>query len=309
MDIRVNSKPQGDSTPLNATNDGPRASAELAEDGASRTVAPSATVLQRRSSEVDRRIDALTDSLKRAKFDSSNSNTGSTNDFEKPSVIAARLVSLLPSIRLRGEIQWAMNAEIAATHLLTTPPNSQFAAKIVDDLSWRAGSRRSSATYSLWVGLAAFFTLAVLVTFVGTAYVLPALNSAVNAHDPFKLDTLVGGLPIITYLLVGLFGGLGSVASIAIRAEGLDNGLEPMKPLGLFVLGLTKPIVGIIFALFIAAVIQAEVVPLKPSENVKPFLLIAVAFIAGFSERFASDVATRFEGSVSSPRVPPSQRV
>jgi hypothetical protein len=282
---------------------------ELGQDGPSLTAAPAATALPRRFSEVDRRVDALTESLKIAKFDPSNSSKGSVNDLENLSVIAARLVSLLPSIRLRGEIQWAMNAEIAAAHLLSSPPNSQLAARIVDDLSWRVGIRRSSATYSLWAGLAAFFTVAVLLTFLATAYVLPALNSAVGVQDRFRLDTIVGGLPIIMYLLVGLFGGLGSVASIGTRSQEVDSGPEPMKPVGLFILGLTKPIIGIIFALFVAAVIQAEIVPLKPSEDVRPFLLMAVAFVARFSERFASDVATRFQGSVSGPGVSPSQSV
>jgi hypothetical protein len=255
-------------------------------------------------SEVDRRLNALTEVLRTAKFDFGDATQANVNELNT-SAVAARLIGLLPAIRFRGELQWAMNAEIAAAQLLAKPPDLLLAKKIVDDLSWKAGIVRSWGTYSLWSGLAAFFILSVLLTFLGTTYVLPALNSAVGVPDRFKLDTMIGGLPIIVYLLVGLFGGLGSVASIATRSQELNSGPEPVRPAGLFIVGLTKPIIGIIFALFVGAVIQAEFLPLKPSDGVKPFFLIAIAFIAGFSERFASDVATRIQGSISDSRAPP----
>lgn len=269
----------------------------LQRSSATQTVSPTL-------SEVDRRLNALTEMLRTAKFDPGNAGQESSGEL---SAIAARLIGLLPVLRLRGELQWAMNAEIAAEQLLAKPPDLPLAKRIVDDLSWRAGIVRSWGTYSLWCGLAAFFILAVLLTFLGTAYVLPALSSAVGVPDRFKLDTIVGGLPIIVYLLVALFGGLGSVASIATRSQELNSGPEPVRPGGLFIVGLTKPVIGVIFALFVGAVIQAEFLPLKPSDGVKPFFLIAIAFIAGFSERFASDVATRIQGSVSDSRAPPPQ--
>jgi hypothetical protein len=64
----------------------------------------------------------------------------------------------------------------------------------------------------------------------------------------------------------------------------------------MYLVGFTRPILGILFAVFVFAVISAGLLPLLVEEP--SFFWAAVAFVAGFSERLAPDVASRTEATI-----------
>ena len=98
-------------------------------------------------------------------------------------------------------------------------------------------------------------------------------------------------------LLVGLVRGLVSIM-VRVRSLQYTSNRDPWPFFGIF-----KLIVGAVFALFIFASINVALIPAipLPEDNSTRYLFIALAFVAGFSERFAGDaisgVENRFGGS------------
>ena len=116
----------------------------------------------------------------------------------------------------------------------------------------------------------------VLWKYGGSDYSLGAL--AVILTDPFAL------------VLVGTVGALGSVVSIMLRIRDTEfTYTQTTDPLPYFFFALFKPIVGAAFALFIYAAIRSGLLPLDTSSGTAAWLYIALAFVAGFSERFVRD--------------------
>jgi hypothetical protein len=67
----------------------------------------------------------------------------------------------------------------------------------------------------------------------------------------------------------------------------------------LFFTGFFKPIIGTAFALFVFATLKAGLIPLAIDESVEGlYFFAALAFVSGFSERFAKDIAERAEQTV-----------
>ena len=103
------------------------------------------------------------------------------------------------------------------------------------------------------------------------------------------------GLPIELIALVAVFGAAGALASIFVRIRTFAS-IRGRSPVEMFLVGFTRPILGILFALFIFTVISAGLVPLLVEEP--SFFWATVAFVAGFSERLAPDVANRTEATI-----------
>jgi hypothetical protein len=100
-------------------------------------------------------------------------------------------------------------------------------------------------------------------------------------------------------VLVGTVGALGSVISIMLRIRGTDiTYVETTDPVLFFFFALFKPVIGAAFALFIYAAISSGLLPLDTSSPSVPWLYIAVAFIAGFSERFVKDFMSSTEAQL-----------
>jgi hypothetical protein len=79
----------------------------------------------------------------------------------------------------------------------------------------------------------------------------------------------------------------------------------PPDPSILFFTGLFKPIIGFLFAIFVLLVLNSGIVQISLAEERQAYFFMATSFIAGFSERFARDIATQaesfFPGSAEQP--------
>ncbi len=105
------------------------------------------------------------------------------------------------------------------------------------------------------------------------------------------------GLPIELIALVTIFGAAGALASIFVRIRSFAR-VRRRSAIEMFLVGFTRPILGILFALFLFTVISAGLVPLLVQEP--SYFWAAVAFVAGFSERLAPDVVGRTEATILS---------
>jgi len=65
-----------------------------------------------------------------------------------------------------------------------------------------------------------------------------------------------------------------------------------------FLTGVFKPIVGTCFALFVYAFLNSGLIPISSQPQSSAYFFMALSFVAGFSERFARDIASQAEKSV-----------
>ena len=203
----------------------------------------------------------------------------------------------LTDISWLRSIQVVDTIDVSTKALLSDPPNIELTKSIHKDLSkrlhpnivmslWRSfkWSMRSSPTAVVVTGLGVLFYF----------LLFPALllSSSLNA---VIADYLKVGPPIL--LLIGIVGALGSIVSIMIRVR-VFRYAQSRDPWPFFFFGLFKPIVGAVFALFIFAAMNAALIPgfTVPQEPAQPeWFFVAIAFLAGFSERFAGDVVGGME--------------
>lgn len=101
-------------------------------------------------------------------------------------------------------------------------------------------------------------------------------------------------------------GTLGSIISILIRIEEFQ-GKKYLDPLVPFLTGLFKPIIGASFGILFFTLINSQLVSIsgfsnsdKATGSKKEFLIFAVAFIVGFSERLARDAIGKAEEMMGS---------
>ncbi|MEL6163071.1 MAG: hypothetical protein AAFR37_04680 [Cyanobacteria bacterium J06628_3] len=70
-----------------------------------------------------------------------------------------------------------------------------------------------------------------------------------------------------------------------------------------FFTGFFRPLVGMFFAIFAVALIESEIFSgifrIAESENHNVYLYMAIAFIAGFSERLVEDLVIRTEKTLT----------
>jgi hypothetical protein len=108
-------------------------------------------------------------------------------------------------------------------------------------------------------------------------------------------------LPIFGILAAG---GVGAIVSVMSRLTSDKLGVDPSAGALLIRLaGAFRPVVGGIFGLAIFVFVQATVLPVKITVTGLQlnYFYLAIAFLAGFSERFAQDAITRAAGIVSTP--------
>ncbi|NJM17239.1 MAG: hypothetical protein HC815_04370 [Richelia sp. RM1_1_1] len=97
-------------------------------------------------------------------------------------------------------------------------------------------------------------------------------------------------------------GALGSAVSIIVRANKfIEQGKTGQSDL--FFTGFFRPIVGMSFAIFAVALIESGVFSgifqISARENRTIYLYMAIAFIAGFSERLVEDVVLKTENTLT----------
>ena len=107
----------------------------------------------------------------------------------------------------------------------------------------------------------------------------------------------------IYFILVAVsMGALGSAVSIIVRANKfIEQGKEGQSDL--FFTGFFRPIVGMSFAIFAVALIESGVFSgifqISANENRTIYLYMAIAFVAGFSERLVEDVVLKTENTLT----------
>jgi hypothetical protein len=105
------------------------------------------------------------------------------------------------------------------------------------------------------------------------------------------------GLPADTVVLVTLAGAAGSVVSLLTRVREFDQQRKTPRAV-LFLTGLFRPIIGIIFGLFIYLLLQSGLLPIEMPAGPGLGFYSAIAFIAGFSERFVPDIVGQTERGI-----------
>ncbi|WP_190802679.1 hypothetical protein [Leptolyngbya sp. FACHB-261] len=110
-------------------------------------------------------------------------------------------------------------------------------------------------------------------------------------------------------ILTGSAGALGSIISILTRIEQYQSKEYEDSALPIFI-GAFKPIIGASFGILIFTLVTAEIFPFKiPQQESKGAAFFALAFIIGFSERFANDIVSRTENSLSGVSGKPTEAI
>ncbi|MDE0284629.1 MAG: hypothetical protein OXN26_08795 [Gammaproteobacteria bacterium] len=131
-----------------------------------------------------------------------------------------------------------------------------------------------------------------LLLYVILAAAMILLPTLINNTDHFL------GVPIELLIAVIFGGGLGSVISITVRIQDFSN-MEKTDRFVLIAIGFFKPVIGTGFALFVFALIRSGMLPLAFEADTEVYFFFAIAFLTGFSERFARGIADGTERQIS----------
>lgn len=199
----------------------------------------------------------------------------------------AELVALLPELSEPQDKRLIPMVQIAAAALMTEPPNITLAKELIERV--RGRMRRSP--------------FGVLVRAGGSSSSRVILGLGTLLYFAFPLIYLFGrrygmgvaqifGIDKARIVLVALSGAIGSIVSIMVRIRDFAMATES-DPTILFFTGFFKPVIGMAFALFVFVVLNSGILPIAVQDTKASYFFAAVAFVAGFSERFASDVANQ----------------
>jgi hypothetical protein len=234
----------------------------------------------------------------------------------------AESIDLLNTIALT-DVLWLKDMQIVnAIHvsinaLYSSPPNTDMASAIHRDLKERL-QRASTARQTLyrsfrWSMMSTPTAAVVLGLFALLCFLSVVFWRASTAFTPQSVSKFLEIEPT-ALLLIAVVGALGSIVSIMIRIRTFTFGGNIPDAWPFFFFGLFKPIVGALFALFIVSALQAALIPafqLPHDSGKSAWFFVTVAFLAGFSERFAGDIVTSMEASSESKptQVPPTEKM
>jgi hypothetical protein len=138
-----------------------------------------------------------------------------------------------------------------------------------------------------------------------------------HAHHVYLAGALLGLIPVAVALAVVWYflgtddaypwvpvmaaGALGAILSVLQRMTSgkLDVQIEAERR-DLRIGGSTRPAVGVLSALAVYVIVEADLVLIVPSDpTVKRYFFVAIAFFAGFSERFVKDAFSTAEGTAA----------
>jgi hypothetical protein len=127
---------------------------------------------------------------------------------------------------------------------------------------------------------------------IGLAVVLAAAGVARLGLVYVIRDTVPGTMYFPTILVAGAFGGFVSVLTRITRGSlHVPTGGRNAE---IRLLGMFRPIVGVVFGTALAILLLSDVLPLKlPPGDLRPFWVVGLAFVAGFAERFAQEIPAR----------------
>ena len=205
-----------------------------------------------------------------------------------------QLVGLLPELRNVKDRVLVREAKIVAGYLGRDdiqPPTAQL---IVGGLAHRLRPFSGLPAGHVMLGVLMFFG-ALLSIDVVLSYIWQ--SSSWNIEDAARYPGfyLFNVSPWLV-IAIATAGGLGSIVSMLTRIQtfsvlaGTDRRI-------LWMTGAMRPVIGIAFALFMFSVLQAQLLPFNfPVGPAANFEYVALAFIAGFSERLARGVISTVEG-------------
>ncbi len=209
----------------------------------------------------------------------------------------ARIIERLPDVTRSADAQMLVAVlETAVAALLVDPPNLALATHLltqVDDTvrvyrgigekAWRS----SAPTTNVIMGLSLLLVVATIVLLV----LLPRLVAVAQLQ--------VLGIDLSLLMTIGFFGALGSLLSIMLRIQDFSAKID--VPRSLLVLnGFFKPIVGMISAIFVYTLLNSGIITINVSDaTAKNNFAIALALLAGLSERFVNDIASKAERAIS----------
>ena len=212
----------------------------------------------------------------------------------------AKLIKLLTDIEKSNDFILIEKAEMVFIALTKQNPNLELANQILDDLEDR-----------LSININIFRFLFELLTKLNSPLSIILIGIIINTifghlvviygYTHLQLLSNHLNLDFTIVLITALAGGWGSVISLASRIHNLQARFYDVTDHRiLFLTGFFKPIIGVMFALFISALIFSGFIPLAiPKENYK-FFFGALGFISGFSERFAKDIISKTEKKILS---------
>jgi hypothetical protein len=215
-----------------------------------------------------------------------------------------RFVALLPAMQHATNPCLVPQAIVVATYLMREDAAMSMRRRLVDDLACRLDLRKRVPAVHIMAGLGCFLLVLALVA-SGVATLWQA-----QPWDPAMVPPAFYIFNVSPWLIlaVAVSGGLGSMISMFSRLESYAS-LVDMDVRLLWLIGAVKPVMGVVLALFVFAVLQSKILPLSFDECPQTlFTFVAVAFIAGFSERFSrvvvAKVEARFIGPEGAPATP-----
>ena len=234
-----------------------------------------------------------------------------SQEAQKELACAVRLIGDLsttdkPWIRKNLQLLGSIDTALKAT--LKEPPQLEYARRTRKYVHRRVhpiigAGLWESLKRSMKTSPAAVVVVGLVVTFVVLTFV-PLISRGLDLSS-LTIGTFLNINPSVL-LLIGVVGALGSIASIMLRIRDSDfeaytGGGDPWPWL---FFGLFKPIIGALFALFVFAVIKSGLLPVEVTDATEGWFIVAIAFIAGFSERFAPNILSSTEGGLGVVRQP-----
>ncbi len=206
----------------------------------------------------------------------------------------AELVKLIPETVGQLRLEQLQMLRSAVRALLGTKPNFTYARELKGVLQKAIKQENSPLRLSHWQR-ASPAILVVMGLGLFAYFAAPAALYALPKLMHWSGRTMAMGVVVEDLVLITIIGALGSVTSIMVRLQDF-NAQHSEKPGALVLFGFFKPIIGMFFALFAYALFNAGLVPaVVPPEGKAIYFYITIAFMAGFSERFAADLISQVE--------------
>jgi len=198
--------------------------------------------------------------------------------------LLANLIEAINLARRSNNLHLISSIHIAFSAATAEKPNLILAKKVTSNLMVELkGNSRFSPPVRVIIGLS--FLLYVAIPLI--SYLLPKWMDKDN----------ILSIPTQLFLMVALFGAIGSIVSIMVRIQDFLT-VDVNDNFILYFIGAFKPIIGMAFALFILALVKSGWVPLDIKVETENYFFMAIAFIAGFSERFARDIVSSIETKI-----------
>ncbi|MBK6606708.1 MAG: hypothetical protein IPO06_20085 [Leptospiraceae bacterium] len=212
----------------------------------------------------------------------------------------ARLIHLLSDIEKSNNFLLLQKAEMAFVAMTKSKPNLELAELLIEDLEDRLSVNIKVGNF-LWRSL---FTLNSPLSIVLFGIFVTTILGHIAVFLGYKLlnEMMISlNLQFPLILITVLSAGWGSVLSMATRLTNAETKFYDVNDHRvLFLTGFFKPIIGVIFSLFISALVMSGFIPLNMNGGNDKYIFAIIGFLSGFSERFAKDIISKTEKSVLS---------